>query len=67
MEGYQPFKPNPNEIFGFSKPSEITQPLTSQPDWRWIIVGGVLVLAFVYYHQNNRINDLKKNGDSGEK
>ncbi len=60
MEGYKPFKPDPNEIFGFSKPSVVTQPLTSHPDWRWILVGGILVLVFVYYYQNSRINELKK-------
>lgn len=60
MEGYKPFKPNPNEIFGFSKPAEITQHLTSQPDWRWILAGGILVLVFVYCYQNGQINELKK-------
>jgi len=57
MADYIPFKPNANDAFGFTDPSGITP--KSQPDWRWVLVGGVLVIVFVYWHQQSRINDLK--------
>ena len=46
MADYIPFKPNANDAFGFTDPSGITP--KSQPDWRWVLVGGVLVVVFVY-------------------
>ncbi len=58
MADYIPFKPNTNDAFGFTDPSGI--PAKWQPDWRWVLVGGVLVVVFVYWYQNRRINDLKK-------
>ncbi len=57
MADYIPFNPNANDAFGFTDPSGITR---SQPDWRWILVGGVLVVVFVYWYQNSRINELKR-------
>lgn len=62
MEGYQPFKPNPNEIFGFTKPIETfgaPQSMLPKPEWQWILVGGILVLIFVYLYQSSQINELK--------
>ena len=58
MADYIPFKPNANDAFGFTDPSGITP--KSQPDWRWVLVGGVLVFVFVYWHQRSWIKDLKK-------
>lgn len=57
MAGYIPFNPNANDAFGFTDPSGATP--SSQPNWRWILVGGVLVVVFVYWYQNRRINELK--------
>ncbi len=57
MADYIPFNPNPNNAFGFTDPSGITP--KSQPDWRWVLVGGVLVFVFVYWYQRSQINDLK--------
>lgn len=57
MADYIPFNPNANDAFGFTDPSGI--PPKWQPDWRWVLVGGVLVVVFVYWYQNRRINDLK--------
>ena len=58
MADYIPFKPNANDAFGFTDPSGITP--KSQPDWRWVLVGGVLVVGFVYWYQREQINDLRK-------
>jgi len=58
MADYTPFNPNANDAFGFTDPSGATP--TSQPNWRWILVGGVLVVVFVYCYQNSRINELKR-------
>ena len=58
MADYIPFKPNANDAFGFTDPSGITP--KSQPDWRWVLVGGVLVVVLVYWYQQSRINDLKR-------
>ncbi len=57
MEGYNPFNPDPNELFGFTKPSGT---IATQPDWRVILIGGILVVVWVYWYQNSRINDLKR-------
>lgn len=57
MADYIPFKPNANDAFGFTDPSGI--PPKSQPDWRWVLVGGVLVVVFVYLYQNRKIIELK--------
>ena len=59
MADYIPFKPNANDAFGFTDPSGITP--KSQPDWRWVLVGGVLVVVFVYWYQKREISDLKSN------
>jgi len=58
MADYIPFKPNANDAFGFTDPSGTTP--KSQPDWRWVLVGGVLVVVFVYWYQNNRVKELEK-------
>jgi len=58
MADYIPFNPNANDAFGFTDPSGATP--SSPPDWRWILVGGVLVVVFVYWYQNNRVRELEK-------
>lgn len=57
MADYIPFKPNANDAFGFTDPSGIAP--KSQPDWRWVLVGGVLVVVFVYWFQNNKVRELE--------
>lgn len=57
MADYIPFKPNANDAFGFTDPSGKPN---SQPDWRWVLVGGVLVVVFVYWYKNNKIRELEK-------
>ena len=57
MTGYTPINPNANDAFGFTDPSG--SPQTTQPDWRWILVGGVLVVVFVYLYQRRKVNELK--------
>ncbi len=56
MADYVPFNPNANDAFGFTDPSGKPN---SRPDWRWVLVGGVLVVVFVYWYQNKRITELK--------
>jgi len=63
MEGYQPFKPNPNEIFGFTKPVEsvvVAPTSTMQPNWGVICIGGLMLVVVIYVYQNRQINQRKK-------
>ena len=63
MENYSPIKLNPNEVFGFTKPIEsvVVGPTTTmQPDWRLIVLGGILVVGLFYLYQNSQINEMKK-------
>ncbi len=57
MADYVPFNPNANDAFGFTDPSGKPN---SRPDWRWVLVGGGLVVVFVYLYQRNEVNDLKR-------
>lgn len=63
MESYKPLALNPNEVFGFTKPIEspVVAPTPNlQPDWRLILVGGILVVVFVWLYQGSQIEEMRR-------